>query len=96
LRVDTLIVQDLAVLKQGIVGLWAIHRLTEGQHNNVSAATLSSFYYSAFGLDVDQANLSKRLSENVGKGFLIKKNSEFELLPLGMKEAEKIVQKVHE
>jgi hypothetical protein len=96
LHIDTTTVQNLAVLKQGIVGLWAIFTLTEGQQNNVSAATLSSFYYSAFGLDVDQSNLSKRLSENVGKGLLIKKNAEFELLPLGMKEAEKIIKKVYD
>jgi hypothetical protein len=91
--VDTVIVKELSVQKQGIVGLWAIHKLSE---NNVSAATLSSFYYSAFGLDIEQSSLSKRLGELNGKGLLIKKNGGFELLSLGIKEAEKIVQKVHE
>jgi hypothetical protein len=95
LSIDTKTVKHLAVAKQGIVGLWAIHRLTEGQQNNISVATLSSFYYFAFGLEVNQANLSKRLGEIVGKGLLIKNNGGFQLLSDGIEEAEKIVQKVH-
>lgn len=85
------IINDRLTWEKGIFGLWAVGKATEDFEQVVSSYMLEQFLYLAFGVKVDKGTLERSLQENAKKGFLIKVNRGFKLLPTGISEAEKMI-----
>jgi hypothetical protein len=84
------VIKDCTVTQKGLFGLWAIGKATSNAEIVVSSYKLKQFLYLGFGIKIDERHLERSLQAASGQGSLIKVQSGFQLLPLGLAEVERL------